>query len=529
MQLGRYHVSTLQPTIVHSIDFSEDGELFAIAFEGGYEVWRACPLGLVRRRSLSGTLARAIIVPKSPLLVLQGGGTSPLYPPNKAVIFHDGVGRAIAELEFSERIRGIALREGTICIVLSRRTMGFEYGINVSSAKGKEVQSQKRGFWIRKFGEWETASNEHGLIALSTSNGSSLLVLPGRQSGHVQLIHLSHASSSRTAPFRSPIILAHTHPLSTLACSRDGTEIITTSERGTLIRVWDITRGSLSKELRRGVDRAEMWGVGFEPRPAEGLGRVVGWSDKGTVHVWATAPSEIKSNPSLAHILSRNLPLPKYFSSSASIAQFHLPRKNPHAFSSVMGAAADAAGVPSAKLSSTMTGEDEELSERFMVGWIRTPLDMAEQGSTPVIKAASTLRDQPPPGRGLSETRSCTPLSMGGRDERASLGSDGTSRTATPTFSRRASEFVKHARGASETRFMEIRESDIPSKGATVHDAGLGGFEMQLVAITYSGDYYRLRIPQPGSDEDQVEGGGDSKKKCELVEYRRLKVGGGGW
>lgn len=41
-----------------------------------------------------------MLIPGSPLLVLQGGGKEPLYPPNKAVIFHDGLGAAVAELEF---------------------------------------------------------------------------------------------------------------------------------------------------------------------------------------------------------------------------------------------------------------------------------------------------------------------------------------------------------------------------------------------------------------------------------------------
>lgn len=36
----------------------------------------------------------------TPLLALQGGGPSPLYPPNKVVLYHDGLNQAVAELEF---------------------------------------------------------------------------------------------------------------------------------------------------------------------------------------------------------------------------------------------------------------------------------------------------------------------------------------------------------------------------------------------------------------------------------------------
>jgi WD40 repeat protein len=137
-------------------------------------------------------------------------------------------------------------------------------------------------------------------MAISTMPDSSLLALPGRQQGHVQLVHLSpcpRPSSSKTVPshtpatstFRAPIILAHTHSLSTLSCDPEGTHILTSSERGTLLRVWDTGRGRLERELRRGVDRAEMWGLEFDSSdtgPRSKGGKVVGWSDKGTVHVW---------------------------------------------------------------------------------------------------------------------------------------------------------------------------------------------------------------------------------------------------
>ena len=150
-------------------------------------------------------------------------------------------------------------------------------------------------------------------MAVSTAPGSTLLLLPGRQAGHVQLISLppcsapsSATASSSKSTFRSPIILAHTHALSSLACTASGSHILTTSERGTLLRVWETSRGRLERELRRGVDRAEIWGARFEDgvfpldMSQDGVdareerlrkgGKVVAWSDKGTVHVWASEP-----------------------------------------------------------------------------------------------------------------------------------------------------------------------------------------------------------------------------------------------
>lgn len=176
-------------------------------------------------------------------------------------------------------------------IVLLRHTYAYEYATDAP---------------LRKIGKWETAENENGLCALSTAAGSSLLALPGRQPGHVQLIHLpgsangpaTAGSSAGSSSFRSPILLAHTHPLSALACSATGAHLLTASERGTLLRVWDTARGVQESELRRGVDPAEIWGLLFEDAifPTTDRrdsmrrkgGRVVGWSDKGTMHVWET-------------------------------------------------------------------------------------------------------------------------------------------------------------------------------------------------------------------------------------------------
>lgn len=48
---------------------------------------------------LQGTLGLVVMLQGS-LLVLQGGGNNPMYPPNKALIYSDKQQKAVAELEF---------------------------------------------------------------------------------------------------------------------------------------------------------------------------------------------------------------------------------------------------------------------------------------------------------------------------------------------------------------------------------------------------------------------------------------------
>lgn len=452
----------------------------------------------------------------------------------------------------------MASRYRLIVIVLLRRVIAYEfgYGDGAPPGKGKAKASveDSGSFWVTKLGEWETSENEHGLTAVSTAPGSTLLALPGRQPGHVQLVHLPPCGTplgkakTVTASFRSPILLAHTHPLSSLTCSATGSYILTASERGTLLRVWDTARGSLEKELRRGVDRAEIWGLSFEDTVFVDVaaledsekhreitrrkgGRVVGWSDKGTVHVWGDSLPAVpaaKPQASLAKVLGKALALPNYFSSTASTAQYYLPRKNPHAFSGAIGAAADAAGLPSMKINEDGDKEpqEREWAERYVVSWIEVDVE-----SEPLERA----------DRVHLSKRLTGGLGMGTREERHSFGSDATStrtvtpsgrRAATPTQSAYTASLRRESAGSTRPSSSQSRQQPRVTVQRKTSDSVKGDAkseppkkEHQLVVITFAGDWYRLRLPRPVASDD----GEEQNSRCELVEYRRLGVGGGGW
>jgi len=133
---------------------------------------------------------------------------------------------------------------------------------------------------------------------MATGAYSTLLAIPGRKIGHVQLVHLPECIPPEPlgpptgappqpppAPTKHPVsmIVAHETALSTLSVPPSGKLIATTSARGTLVRVWDTVTGNRLRELRRGSDQAEIYGVAFRPDEQE----LCVWSDKGTVHVFS--------------------------------------------------------------------------------------------------------------------------------------------------------------------------------------------------------------------------------------------------
>jgi WD repeat-containing protein 45 len=92
-----------------------------------------------------GTLSAVVPMHTSSLLFLIGGGRSPRYPPNKVILWDEAIGREVAELEFRERVRGLACRRGWLAVSLRRRVVVFEI---------KET--------ITRFGEWDTCDNPRG-------------------------------------------------------------------------------------------------------------------------------------------------------------------------------------------------------------------------------------------------------------------------------------------------------------------------------------------------------------------------------
>lgn len=82
------------------------------------------------------------------ILFLVGGPPSPLYPPNKVLFWDDKLGRTVVELEFSEKVRGLAARQDRLVVVLRNRVIVFVLG------KGNI------GVW--REGVYETTDNPSG-------------------------------------------------------------------------------------------------------------------------------------------------------------------------------------------------------------------------------------------------------------------------------------------------------------------------------------------------------------------------------
>ena len=106
----------------------------------------------------------------------------------------------------------------------------------------------------------DTPPNKEGLCAISRNADNCFLAYPGHSSvGELQVFDAQNLSSKGT-------ISAHTSQLSAMSFSPSGLQIATASEKGTVIRVFNVLDGARIYELRRGLKRtAHIYSLSFSP------------------------------------------------------------------------------------------------------------------------------------------------------------------------------------------------------------------------------------------------------------------------
>lgn len=118
-----------------------------------------------------------------------------------------------------------------------------------------------------------TGPNIAGICALCPSQ--LLVCTPGNAEGHLFLDFLDEA--------KQITIRAHQSRVAMCALSNDGSHVVSASQRGTVLRVFECEQGDLLYELKRGLFPADIYCLFFHPSNANVL---FASSATGTVHVY---------------------------------------------------------------------------------------------------------------------------------------------------------------------------------------------------------------------------------------------------
>eukprot|EP00906_Rhabdomonas_costata_P004916 RCo007371 len=244
------------------ISFNQDSGCFSVGTNTGFRIYASEDFGKLKITHLYGGIGIVEMLYRSNIMALVGGGKTPAFPQMKVIIWDDERGVQLTELSPGDTVRAVKLRRDKIIVVTSSAVCIYGF-------KKFEV--------LTKF---DTVANPRGIVATSLEDTGAVLAIPSLQPGHVRVVNLDPLESD------SRIFKAHNNGLACLALNSNGTFLATASEKGTLIRIFDlqVTPPTLIKEVRRGAREARIYSISFSS-----CSRFVSvTSSSGTLHVFDT-------------------------------------------------------------------------------------------------------------------------------------------------------------------------------------------------------------------------------------------------
>jgi WD repeat-containing protein 45 len=150
--------------------FNQDGGCLAIGTTSGFSVHNLYPNYAVSvNRELSGGVGLVEMLFRCNLMVLVGGGPSPVAPSHRVLIHDDHVNKPIGELSFRQVVLSVRLRKDAIAVALRDRV--YVYHLADLSLRDKLY----------------TADNPHGLLCVSTQIQDMVVACPSVTTGHVRV------------------------------------------------------------------------------------------------------------------------------------------------------------------------------------------------------------------------------------------------------------------------------------------------------------------------------------------------------
>ena len=240
--------------------FNQDSSCIAIGTEKGFKIFNTSPLKDNFRRNLDGGIGIIEMLNRSNILALVGGGLTPKFNPNKVIIWDDNQAKILTEIRFKMNIKNIKLKRKKIFVVCDQNIYVFNFNKEFST-----------------FDTIKTFNNELGLIGYAQESNINIIAYPDKQIGNVTVKNYDDNNKEIT-------IEAHKGKINCIAMNIDGSLLATASEKGTLIRLFNLKDGKkdLIQELRRGLESANINCICFHSNSKF----LLCCSDRGTIHIF---------------------------------------------------------------------------------------------------------------------------------------------------------------------------------------------------------------------------------------------------
>lgn len=239
------------------LSFNQNYSCISCGTTDGFVIYNIEPFKIRYQQKFGKGIGIAEIFYTSNLIALVGGGDDPMFSTNKLVIWDDYQGKKIADIDAEHRILGVKFNKECFAIVCQNSVKLYQF---------KDMK------FLTKI---DTCDNLTGVCALSTNEQTSIIITPGLKPGY---LNVTNYVSNTHKTFK-----VSDHPIYTLSLNDDATKVATASTLGTLIRVFDLPTQTKFREVRRGSDSCEIFGIHFS---ADSKCLAV-TSSKNTVHVFS--------------------------------------------------------------------------------------------------------------------------------------------------------------------------------------------------------------------------------------------------
>ena len=243
-------------TILH-ISFNQDGSCFCLGTKKGFFVYNTSPLKLLSFREFNEGINIVEMLKKTNILALveESDKDTDLLN-NKLIIWDDHQNKRISELKLDSEILNVKIKLDKIIVSTNNN---YLYLIEITTLEINSV--------------FQMYENCNGLFAVSMDDKILVVAFPYKYTGYVKIKKFNSKENI-------PSINAHD---SNISLSNDGNLLATSSERGTLIRIFSTFNGEMIQELRRGAKTAQIYYITFDMNNKF----LACSSSSGTVHIFS--------------------------------------------------------------------------------------------------------------------------------------------------------------------------------------------------------------------------------------------------
>lgn len=282
------------------ISFNQTEKYACFGTPIGFYIYSINPFKKILSRKIDQGISIVKMLYESNIVLFVGRTDKGLYPNNKLIIWDDSKKAVLGEIAYSSKVHNVCVTKDHIVVLLEKKIYIYAF----------ETLFLKKSIDISQY------TNCNNLMSIGLEN-SDYLVYPGNTMGSVNITKLSSDYLET--------IQAHNSNIENIYLSTNGKYLVTASEKGTIIRIFNVDTKEKINELRRGADPTKINDI----RLNKDNSILLVSSTKGTIHLYNTGiVSEFTTeNPTFENygVSYIKWALPDYFHSKWSFTQFQIP------------------------------------------------------------------------------------------------------------------------------------------------------------------------------------------------------------